>query len=144
MIFEAKKDNFFSTIFYGVIGFLLLLSIFLFKTITNTNDWWGFAVLVLILIVLVWIWYGTEYKISNNVLNIASGPLKKNIPVRSIKRVEIGKTLWVGFKFGLSRGGIIVHYNEYDEVYITPENVGVFCKTLKRIHSEIEIDRNID
>ena len=51
--------------------------------------------------------------------------------------------MWIGFRFGLSRGGVIIHFNKYDKVYITPEHIDEFCNALKRIHSEIEIAKNI-
>ena len=143
MIFEAKKDTFFSILFYSIMGFLLVVSIVVFKTIENNEDWCGFAILNLTLVLLIWIWYGTAYKIENNLLNITAGPFKKSIPIRLITKVEIGKTMWVGFRFGLSRGGVIIHFNKYDKVYITPEHIDEFCNALKRIHSEIEIAKNI-
>ena len=90
MIFEAKKDTFFSTIFYGVLALLLTTAVLVYNTIEQSQDWWGFTILILIILVVVWMWYGTEYKISNNVLNITSGPVTKNIHVRSIRLVEIG------------------------------------------------------
>ena len=144
MIFEAKKDNFFSILFYGLMGMLSLVSIVLFKSINSTVDWWGFTAVVAALLMLVWIWYGTEYKISNTILNIVSGPIKKNIPVRSITKIEIGKTMWIGYKLGLSKGGLIINYDKYEEVYISPVNRDEFCRVLKRIHPEIEIAKNID
>lgn len=144
MIFEAKKDKFFSTIFYGVILLLGAVSVIAIKSVNEKNEWIGIVITILTLLFLVWVWYGTEYKIENNVLRIVSGPIKKNIPIRTIKKVEMGKTLWVGYKFGLSKGGVIIQYNEYDEVYISPEDNEKFCKALKRIHSDIEIAKNID
>lgn len=95
--FEAKKDTFFSTIFYGVLALLLTTAVVVYNTIEESQDWWGFTILILIILLVIWMWYSTEYKISNNVLNITSGPVKKNIHVRAISRVEIGKTKWVGF-----------------------------------------------
>ena len=144
MIFEAKKDKFFSTIFYGVFGLMILITVMLFNEIQQSEDWWPIVIMSLVLGFLIWVWYGTSYAISNNVLSISAGPIKKNIPVRTIRSLEIGKTKWIGYKLGLSKGGLIIHYNQYDEVYITPENVDKFCKALKRIHSEIEIAKNID
>ena len=144
MIFEAKKDKFFSTIFYGVMSLVLLSCVIVFKSISSSEDWWGFGALIATLFLLIWIWYGTEYKIVNNVLNVVSGPVKKNIAVRSISKIEIGKTMWLGYKLGLSKGGLIIHYNQYDEIYIAPMDNDKFCKALKRIHSEIEIAKNID
>jgi len=144
MIFEVKKDKFFSTIFYSLFGLILIFIIMVFNTTETTKNWWATGVLIAIQLLLVWIWHGTKYKISNTILNISSGPLKKNIPVRLITKVEIGNTMWIGYKLGLSKGGLIIHYNQYDEIYITPINVDEFCSTLKRIHSEIEIAKNID
>ena len=144
MIFEAKKDKFFSTIFYLIVGGLTWLSIYIFKSISTTVHWWGFALIIVSLLLVVWIWYGTQYKINNNILNIVSGPFKINIPIRTITKVQIGKTMWIGYKLGLSKNGLIIHYNKHDEIYISPENAQNFVNTLKRIHSEIEIAQNID
>ena len=74
---KKKKDTFFSILFYSIMGFLLVVSIVVFKTIENNEDWCGFAILNLTLVLLIWIWYGTAYKIENNLLNITAGPLKK-------------------------------------------------------------------
>ncbi len=76
---------------------------------------------------------------NNLILNLKSGPFKKNIPIRTITKLEIGKTKWVGYKLGLSQKGIVVHYNKYDEIYISPKRQAEFCKELKKIDRNIEV-----
>lgn len=140
MIFEAKKDKIFSIIFYGLIlcfGFLLVL-ILKGQIVANSLS---LVVDISILMLLIWIWYGSDYKINNTVLSLRYGPFKKNIPIRSITKISIGKTKWVGNNFGLSMGGLIIHYSSDSVVYLTPENVENFQKQLKLVNKKIVIHK---
>lgn len=141
-IFEAKKDKLFSVIFYGLFAILLLLVMFIINQESTNQKWFSFFIVVFVFLMLIWIWYVTDYKIVNTILSVRSGPFNKNIPIRTITRIEIGKTQWIGFKLGLSRGGLIIHYNKYDQVYITPENQDKFCKQLKLVNKNIAIAKN--
>jgi len=144
MIFESKKDKLFSTLFYSVLAVLLAVMMIVFSKDSMPYKWLVVSITLLSLFILIWIWYGTSYKVENNILNVVLGPFKQNIPVRTIKKIKIGKTMWLGNKSGLSKGGLILTYNQYDDIYITPNNVDKFCKALKSIHAEIVIEKNID
>jgi len=141
-IFEAKKDKLFSVIFYGLFALFLFLMLFIFKQESTNQKWIGFFIVTFVFLMLIWIWYVTDYKIINTILTIRSGPLTKNIPIRSITKIQKGKTKWVGYKLGLSTGGLIIYYNKYDEIYITPQNQDKFCKQLKLVNKNIEIAKN--
>lgn len=140
MIFEAKKDKLFSTIFYGsFLGFGIVLAIILKGDMSENTL--GFVVDVSIIMLLVWIWYVTDYKIENTILAVRLGPFKRNIPIKSITKIELGKTKWIGNSYGLSMKGLIIHYSKNDIVYITPENTEKFCKQLKLINKKIVLDK---
>ncbi len=138
-LFEAKKDKLFSLFFYGYFLFSMIMVLIIFQKENDDSKWWVIATLMVVLLFMMWIWYGTEYSIYNTVLKITSGPIKKTIPVRTIHKIEVGKTMWVGLKLGLSTKGLIIHYNKYDEIYITPKNTKKFIKQLKSINKQIEI-----
>ena len=142
MIFEAKKDKLFSVIFYGLFAVMLFLITIFIKQESSNQKWFGLFAVGFVFLMLIWIWYVTDYKIVNTILTVRSGPFNKNIPIRKITKVEVGKTKWVGYKLGLSTKGLIIHYNQYDEIYITPQNQDKFCKQLKLVNKQIEIAKN--
>lgn len=141
-IFEAKKDKLFSAIFYGFFAFFLFLMLFILRQESSNQKWVGFFIVVFLFLMLIWMWYVTDYKIVNTVLTVRSGPFNQNIPIRSITKIQVGKTKWVGYKLGLSAKGLIIYYNKYDEIYITPQNQDKFCKQLKLVNKNIEIAKN--
>lgn len=47
--------------------------------------------------------------------------------------------MWSGTKPATGRNGLIVKYNKYDEVYITPENKDAMISDLLSINAKIKI-----
>jgi hypothetical protein len=88
---------------------------------------------------LLWLWFGTRYEIRREELHYSSGPLKGSIPVAQIHRITKNKTLWSGLKPALGQRGLIIQYNRYDEIYISPANKEAFIAQLRRINPEIQI-----
>jgi hypothetical protein len=60
---------------------------------------------------------------------------KKTIPYSTIKKVEKQKGLYAGIKFSTAWKGLIVYYNKYDELLISPEKEELF---IDLIYSRIE------
>ncbi len=50
------------------------------------------------------------------------------ITITDIRSLNINKTLWTGLKLALARKGIIIKYNKYDEIYISPKDKDTFIK----------------
>ncbi len=142
MLFEVQKDKLFSVIFYGLFLVLGLMLIVILNSDQTSENTLGIIVTVSGLLLLVWIWYVTDYKIQNNVLTARSGPFSKNIPIRTITKVEVGKTSWSGYKLALARNGLVIHYNKGAVIYISPENQEKFCKHLKIAHKKIQFEQN--
>lgn len=142
MIFEVKKDKFFSAIFSGVFLFLGIMIMLFINSGGIEGNTLSFIFAVLGLFIIVWVWYVTDYKMKNNLLSVRSGPLSENIPILSISKVKIGEVNRFKNLLGLSLSGVIVHYNKNDVVYITPQNQDKFCKSLKMIHKKIVIEKN--
>ena len=137
--FNSKKDKVFSIFFYSIFLLLSIIILVILKDNSINYKWISTTIILVVLFYLVWTWYGTEIEVNGIMLFIKSGPLSKKIPIISIHKIEIGKTMWVGYKLGTSLNGIIIHYNKYDEIYITPENVNVFIKELKKVNHKIEL-----
>jgi len=136
MLFRAKKDYTFLIVFLFVL--LLYSGISLF-TIIYEDDYsviWVFLIVLTFLALLFISIYKTTYlRLDRHNLFCKSLVFKKEIPYSSIRKVEKQQGIYVGIKFSTAWKGIIVHYNKYDELLISPENEEIF---IAKIHERIE------
>jgi uncharacterized membrane protein YjfL (UPF0719 family) len=84
----------------------------------------------------------TYYIFQEDGLFCRSSIFKKTIPYKDIRKVDVGNSLYAGMKMSLALKGIIIYFNKYDEIYISPENQNEFVKELLVKNSEIEIIGN--
>ena len=119
-IYKANRKGYIN---YLLIGSLILpiIVFFLDKSIFTDNP---FILLPLLspLTLLLWIYFDTFYKIEKNELIYRSGFLRGKISILNIKEILKGKTMWSGIKPALARNGLIIKFNKYDAIYISPEN----------------------
>lgn len=136
MLFRAKKDYTFLIVFLFVL--LLYSGISLF-TIIYEDDYsviWVFLIVLTFLALLfISIYKTTYFRLDQHNLFCKSLIFKKEIPYYSIKKVEKQQGIYAGVKFSTAWKGIIVHYNKYDELLISPENEEIF---IAKIHERIE------
>ena len=87
---------------------------------------------------LLWLWFGTYYEVSDNKLNYKSGPFNGSIDVSSIREIRKSGGFWfVGMKPALSLNGIIICYNQNDEIFIAPDDKRRFIDELLRYNPHI-------
>ena len=136
MLFRAKKDYTFLIVFLFVL--LLYSGIGLF-TIIYEDDYsviWVFLIVLTFLALLfISIYKTTYFRLDQHNLFCKSLIFKKEIPYSSIRKVEKQQGIYAGVKFSTAWKGIIVHYNKYDELLISPENEEIF---IAKIHERIE------
>jgi energy-coupling factor transporter transmembrane protein EcfT len=136
MLFRAKKDYTFLIVFLFVL--LLYSGISLF-TIIYEDDYsviWVFLIVLTFLALLfISIYKTTYFRLDQHNLFCKSLIFKKEIPYSSIRKVEKQQGIYAGVKFSTAWKGIIVHYNKYDELLISPENEEIF---IAKIHERIE------
>ncbi len=139
MIFKSAVSKLNRYVYVGVILFLLLLTIpALFE-----NSYEPFVVLFsihfLVILFLIWTYKTTFYKIENSDLYWKSGPFKGKIDITKINRIEYHKGIYVPtiWKPALSHIGLIITYNKYDDIYISPEKQQEFIATLQHLNSNI-------
>ena len=128
--FRARRD----WLFNALLGFTLALMIFV-AILPLTEDRFSFGVVfaevltLAVTILLVWIWAGTSYAIDTRFIYYKSGPIRGKIKLDSVRELVPNKTLWVGtLKPALARNGIIIQYNRYDEIYISPASNEEFIR----------------
>lgn len=103
------------------------------------------AINVASLILLSWIISKTYYTIKSKNLVCKSGPFKKEISIQNIRKIEVHKGIIVPafWKLSLSDKGFIIHYNQFDDIYISPKNADKFLTELLKINPNIVIPTNV-
>lgn len=95
----------------------------------------------LVLGLLTWLILETHYKVDTKNLFWKSGPFNGIIAIETIKNIEFHKGLVVPviWKPALSHVGLIITYNNYDDIYISPENREEFVQRLTQINPNINL-----
>lgn len=95
----------------------------------------------IILGLLTWLILQTNYNLNAKNLYYKSGPFKGTIAVNSIKKIEFHNGIFVPtiWKPALSHIGLIITYNQYDDIYISPENREEFVQRLTQINPNINL-----
>lgn len=81
----------------------------------------------------------TNYTFEENTLYCRSLIFKRRLPYTSIRKIEQNTNLYAGLKMSTSFRGIVIHYNKYDELFISPVENDRFVALLKSRNSEIVI-----
>ena len=138
MRFNSKLDKQFKIFFFILIIIGLGVS-----TIRNLlfKDEFSITPFILSVISLGFIFYNsktTYYIIEGNELICKSLFLKKKIEINSIRKVEKSNSLGSLFKIATAFHGLSIHYNKFDDVFISPENLPEFCKLLNEQNPSIQ------
>ncbi len=135
--YKAKRKGFIN---YLLIGSMMLpIIIFFLDKNTFTKSPLILLPLLSPFILIFWFYLNTFYKIENNELIYRSGFLRGKIEIIKIKEIVKGKTMWGGIKPALSRNGLIIKFNKYNEIYIAPENNDKLVDDLLKLNPEIKI-----
>jgi hypothetical protein len=89
--------------------------------------------------IFLWMLHGTYYILKDGQMFYASGPMKGSLPLSSITEIVKGKTKWSGIKPALATKGLIIKYNRYDEIYISPESNDAFIAEILKLNNAIVI-----
>lgn len=119
---------------------VIILSIAMsYNNLTN-HQYLGFSFLCL---AISCSWYftfiHTKYYIDDTKIIIKALFEKKEISIEKIKQIEKNQTKnFLSFLIP-AETGLLIHYNKYDEVLISPKINEIFIKELKNINPNIEI-----
>lgn len=135
--YKSRKDGLFTTIFIFIGALLFGIAVFNFQQ--NITSYIATIIILLTLSFLAWIFFGTKYEISSEYLNYKSGPIFGKIKIENIKEIEKEKTLWVVLKPATAQKGLIIKYNKFDEIYITPLTNDSFIEELLKLNPTIQV-----
>jgi hypothetical protein len=141
MKFESKKDILFSIIILGMNAFLIGITIVgIASGEMEKHEYWTIILIPAVVGLLFWLYFGTNYELSKeNGLVYRSGPFNGKINIDRITEIIKGKTLWVGFRPATSRNGLIVKYDKYNEIYISPKTNELFIDKILELNEKVKI-----
>lgn len=134
-----------SKISYGLLLFILLIFLLPFfisgKHVVGFNT--PFIITFLTLTCsfgfILHLFFTTKYIINNEILQIKSGILINNkVNIKTIKSIQKTKSILSSPAASFDR--ILIKYNKYDEVIISPKNKLEFVNDLKIINPNISSD----
>jgi hypothetical protein len=141
MKFQSTKDIFFISIIFGTNTFLVGLAIKeILEGEIRVGEYLALILIIAVVILLFWFFFGTSYELSKeDGLQYKSGPLRGKISIDRITEIVKGKTLWVGIKPATARKGLIVKYDKYNEIYISPKTNDSFIDKILELNKNIKI-----
>lgn len=140
MKFKTRRDPFLTTL---VIGLYLVLAAAGMTTYLEegfTND----VIILNIVTVLLLIFFAgalnTSYEITKTHLKYRFGfVFSGKIEISRIREIVKGKTMRVGFKPAAASKGLIIKYDKYEELYISPKTNDSFIEEILKIKDDIVI-----
>jgi len=141
--FKSRKDPLFSISIIGIACFLIgidVYSIILYQDMSLVKAL-SLSISLIVAGLILWMYFQTNYSLSKeDGISYKCGPLKGKIELNRIREITKGKTLWVGLKPATSRKGLIVKYDKYEEIYISPETNESFIQKILELDGNIKIE----
>ena len=142
MKFRSRKDVFFLAVIFGFTAIVcsVLVYQFLSENTRNQNFIVGDVLLILIAGLLLWFNFGTQYELTPHYFKYRGGPLRGEIPLEKITEIVEVKSLWIGgLRPATARNGLILKYDIYNEIYISPLTNESFIKKILEFDSQIKV-----
>jgi hypothetical protein len=140
-VFFSSK-NYFSTALIWITTTGLFIVIFIKKPDAQEPSIYIFNVIVILIVIsLIWILLDTKYILKENKIFYNSGPFRGTIAIENIRKIQhhSGIIVPVTFKPALNTKGLIIHYNSFDDIYISPKKEDLFLEELLKVNPNIEI-----
>lgn len=92
--------------------------------------------------IFLWIYFGTYYIVSGNKFFYRSGFLRGQIDISRIREIIVGTTVWTGTRPATATNGLLIKFNAYDEIYISPESNDALVDALTQANNQIKVTIN--
>ncbi|WP_298154815.1 PH domain-containing protein [Flavobacterium sp.] len=140
-VFNSAKNIYTLAILWVLV--IMLPVPFIYATLFSEE---AIEIVPLIVILLIEVFFlsmllDTKYIVDGNLLHYRSGPIRGKIDILKIRKIEENNSFikTSTLKPGLSNKGFTIHYNAYDDIFISPERKEDFVKTLVAINPQIEV-----
>lgn len=140
MKFERKKDIFYRLLIFGtcilVVGLTIIGGL---NGEMEKGEYWVLPVVFILVGLLLWFYFGTNYELNNKELIYRGGPLSGKLSIDRITEIVKGKTMWMGIKYATARKGLIVKFDQYNEIFISPKREDLFVEKLLELNGGIQV-----
>lgn len=101
----------------------------------------GFIIIYAVSGLLIWILLDTKYRINKEDFYYCCGPFRGKIAIDKIRKIERWNKWYVTstMKPALDSDGLIIYYEKFDDIYISPKNKENFIKLLLEINPNIQV-----
>ncbi|RZL49078.1 MAG: hypothetical protein EOP00_07725 [Pedobacter sp.] len=141
MSFKSTKSKFFIVVIIVTLIGLVTLSVTQFflvdediKSIIILQ-----AICWLCIAFLLWVYVNTQYRIDKAYLFYSSGPISGKIEISKIYEVVIGQKIIPILKPATGNNGLVIKYNRWDEIYLSPNTNGKFIEELLKLNDKIKV-----
>ncbi len=100
-----------------------------------------FIILALVAVLIVWVLLDTRYVIKNSFLLYRSGPFRGRIDITKIQKIKRHSGLYVpvSIKPALDTTGFIITFNNFNDVFVSPQNSAIFLEEIQKINPKVEV-----
>ena len=143
MQYKSEKTIF----IYFVFGILIsVFGIMIFAYTTEKDPigvLFGMGIIGIITGFILHCFFNTNYTIYKTELKYQCGVIKGEIPIDKIRKIEYNNSIFVAItlKLGWSHKGLIIHYNQFDDIFISPKNRDQFTLELTQLNPNITIKK---
>ena len=138
--FRSRKDILFGSVIMGInILLIVIMVVGILNGGMETHELWTIPLVFGVIFFLSWMYFDTYYLLSPNGLEYHCGPIRGSIRLERIREIVKGRTLWVGFRPATARKGLIVKFDKFNEIYISPKTNETFIDRILEFKSDIHI-----
>lgn len=140
MRFEAKRGSYIKSLLISSFALPVLVLAFNWNVMSEKPI--ACILLMLPFCVFVWIYVDTNYLIRGNRLYYRSAFIRGTIDIDKIREITVGKTSWTGIRPATALRGLMIKFNSFDEIYISPESDTQFIEVLTKINNRIVVTKH--
>ena len=139
MKFKSRKDWLFLTVIFGTIA---LCAALVTGAVMNDGERFGSVVAIatvtgLVSWLLLSVLLSTRYSVDEDYVYYKAGTFKGKVEIQSIREIQVGKSMWTGLRVATAMNGLIIRYDQYNEVYISPDSNSSFIEKLKQVKPDL-------
>jgi hypothetical protein len=124
----------------GSVIIIIIIALLLFAVLSAVNGIYIITgILTVVTVYFIWMLFDTYYTLEDGALLYKCALIKGSIAIDTITEIVKGKTQYSGVKPALASKGLIVKYNRWDDIYISPKDAGLFIDRLKEINPDIKV-----
>ena len=103
--------------------------------------WPVVVVLGLVNCLFLWFWFDTYYLIKDDQLFYKCAFISGSVPISAIHEIVHHNrgVVMTNLKPALALTGLIIKYNRWDDMFVSPENAGQFIAELQAINPDIKV-----